>query len=459
MKIILAVIFICLACEVIGQVKIMTREEAQDEKFHPDMLPVSYSTEGDAISVQKVQFFLTESLGEVISENADPGIGVFAQVFMNARGGLDYLIFDAEQIKGYSKDSLNKIIKGKFIAVADHWQLRVAPEKPFQIAVFQFFGKKLAYRNVRKTDSSVVDIPYAVAFADSLKVKRIFFNDLELTNLPEVIYRFPNAEELYLNSNKLTEVKIDFNRLPKLKQLHLQNNALTNEGLLLTENQSLNNLNLRDNKFTDIPSEARNCKKLSSLWLGGNSLSALSNRSFRKLKQIRDLNFYKSDLAVLPKGIKKMKNLEVLDLYYNQFEKLPNSLTKLRKLTHLAISYNLLKTLPPKMNRLKNVHTFYAHHNRLSALPESVSRMNKVNILDLGFNWFTNFPAEVASLKDLKELDISSNNFAAFPEKLLEIKKLDKVYLQGNPFVRDDMGTKYQQQLGVLKQKKVEVFY
>ncbi|SEI76182.1 Leucine rich repeat-containing protein [Dyadobacter koreensis] len=459
MKIILAFFFTLLAGGAVGQARIMTRDEAENKKFHPDMQPVSYSTEGDAISVQRLQFFLKESLGTVISEQADPGIGVFAQVFVNAGGGIDYLIFDAEQIKGYDKDSLNKIIKEKFVAVTNSWQLSVAPEKPFQLATFNFFGKKLAYRKVRHTDSSVVDVPYAQAFADSLKVKRIFFNDLELTNVPEVIYRFPNTEELYLNSNRLVDVNIDFSRFPKLKQLHLQNNEITNDGLILSQNNSLNTLNLRDNKLTDIPIAVRNCKELSSLWLGGNSLSALSNRSFRKLKQIKDLNFYKSGLAVLPKGIRKMKNLEVLDLYYNQFEKLPNSLTKLKKLTHLAISYNQLKTLPPKMNRLKNVHTLYAHHNRLSALPESVSRMNKVNILDLGFNWFTNFPAEVASLKGLKELDISSNNFAAFPEKLLDIKELDKVYLQGNPFVSEDINTRYKRQLGVLKEKKVEVFY
>ena len=460
MKIIPAIILMLLANLAMAQSKIWTKAEAEKENFHIDALPISY-TEANVTPemFQEVMQMLNESSTSVLSSKQDPAISIFMQVLVNVEGKIDYLIFDAERSKGYNQDSINQPLKKVFVAKAKTWQMSVKPEKPFQFLTLKVFGKQVVQREIRRTDSSVVTIEDAQVFIDTLKIKRLFFNQLELTALPPVVYRFPNLEELYLSGNEFEKLNIDFSRLPKLKQLHIQNNKLTSEGLFLSKNKTLEVLNLRENKFTDIPLAASSCLKLSSLWLGGNNLMALSNRSFRKLRQVKDLNFYKSNLAVLPKGIKKMKNLEVLDLYYNKFESLPNSLTKLKKLTHLAVSYNQLKTLPPKMDRLKNVHTFYAHHNRLSALPESVSKMSKVNILDLGFNWFTNFPVEVVSLKDLKELDISSNNFAAFPDKLLDIKKLDKVYMQGNPFVKDDIGTKYQQQLGVLKQKNVEVFY
>ncbi|MCF2443132.1 leucine-rich repeat domain-containing protein [Dyadobacter sp. CY345] len=459
MKIILMIILGLLVNEVLAQPKILTREEATKENFKADDLPVSYSEESITGSMQDVMKLFDAALAKVLPENLNPGVGVEMQVFVNASGKIDYLIFNVEHSPKYDNDSLNQVIKKAFTASAVTWEMTVKPSKPVRFMGFRYFGKFIVKREVRKTDSSVVTIEDALVFVDTLKIKRIFFNQLDLNSLPEVIYRFPNLEELYLSNNGLEMVQIDFTKLPRLKQLHIQNNVLTNDGLVLSKNSTLEVLNIRENKFTNIPDAARNCKKLASLWLGGNSLSALSNRSFKKLKQIRDLNFYKSELAVLPKGIKKMKNLEVLDLYYNQFEKLPNSLTKLKNITHLAISHNQITTLPPKMNRLKKVHTFYAHHNRLSALPESISKMNKINILDLGFNWFTNFPAELASLQDLKELDISSNNFSAFPEKLLEIKKLDKLYLQGNPFVGKDMDIKYEHQLGVLKKNNVEVFY
>lgn len=459
MKIILMLMLGLLANEALAQPKIQTREEATKENFKVENLPVSYSMESIDESIQDVMKLFDAALAKVLPENLNPGVGVDVQVLVNTSGKIDYLIFNVEHPTNYDKDSLNQVIKSAFTASALNWEMAVKPSKPIQFIGFRYFGKLIVKREIRKTDSSVVTVEDALVFVDTLKIKRIFFNQLDLHSLPEVIYRFPNLEELYLSNNGLEMVQIDFIKLPRLKQLHIQNNELTNDGLVLSKNSTLEVLNLRENKLTNIPDAARNCKKLASLWLGGNSLSALSNRSFRKLKQIRDLNFYKSGLAVLPKGIKKMKNLEVLDLYYNQFESLPNSLTRLRKLTHLAISYNQLKTLPSKMHRLKKVHTFYAHHNRLSALPENISKMKNVNILDLGFNWFTNFPAEVAFLQDLKELDISSNNFSSFPEKILNIKKLDKLYLQGNPFVGKDMDVKYEHQLGVLKKKNVEVFY
>lgn len=459
MKIIPLFILLLFAGNLKAQSHIWTREDAKKANFHVDLLPVSYTTTFPLETSEEFSEKLGECMGSVLSERADPGIGVFVQVLINDRGSVDYLIFDAEQSKGYNRDSLNQLLKTAFEKDLTKWQMASKPEKPFQFMTFRFFGKRIVHREVRQADSSVTTIKDAQAFVDTLKIKRVFFNQLELTAMPDVVYRFPNTEELYLSGNNLEKLVIDFARLPRLKQLHLQNNKLTGEGLVLSKNKTLEVLNLRENKLTDIPAAARNCKKVSSLWLGGNQLKSLSNRSFRKLKQVKDLNFYKSELVVLPRGIRKMKNLEVLDLYYNRFESLPNSLTRLKKLTHLAISHNQLKTLPAKMNRLKNVHTFYAHHNRLSVLPESVAKMRKVNILDLGFNWFTNFPAEVASLQDLKELDISSNNFPDFPAKLLDIKKLDKVYLQGNPFVGKDMDIKYEHQLGVLKGKNVEVFY
>jgi len=459
MKIILMLLCVFAANIAAAQPKILTKEDFDKENLKSEEVLENYSPETDMTKSRNSLNLFSEQLKKVFPDNLNPGIAVDMRALINADGAIDYLIFTIDKPDRYNKDSLNRMIKQTLSGVVSHWKLTEKPTKPIQLTMFGFFGKYIVKREVRKADSSVVTLEDAVAFADTLKIKRLFFNRLELKAFPEVTYRFPNLEELYLSDNELEKLAIDFTRLPNLKQLHVQSNLLTQESLILSKNNTLEILNLKENKLTDIPSAARKCKKLTSLWLGGNTLSGLSNRSFRKLNQVKDLNLYKSDLTVLPKGIKKMKNLEVLDLYYNRFENLPNTVTRLRNLTHLAISYNQLKSLPAKMHRLKKVHTFYAHHNRLSVLPENISKMEAVNILDLGFNWFTNFPAEVASLKDLKELDISSNNFTAFPEKILEIRKLDKVYLQGNPFVKDDIGTKYARQLSELKQKNVEVFY
>lgn len=454
MKILIILTLTLITNLALAQVHIWTQDEAQKAKFHVDMLPVTYEERSSDDAIDLVQ----KSLDTAIPKDVNPGISVITQILVNQQGNVDYVIFHTEA-KGYNNDSLSQVLKKSFLQNVSGWKSAEKLQKPFRSIMLMKFGKQIVKRQVRQTDSSVVDIENALAYKDSLKIKRIFFNQLELKTLPEVIYRFPNAEELYLSGNELKKVEIDFKRLPGLKQVHLDGNDLTDNNLAFTKNKTLELLNLKQNKFKDIPSAARACKNLSSLWLGGNKLTNLSNRSFRKLKGVKDLNFYRSDLAILPKGIKKMKSLEVLDLYYNQLEILPASLTRLKNLTQLAISNNQLTELPKDMDKLGKIHTLYAHHNKLSKLPESFAKMKKMNILDLGYNWLYNFPVEIMELDSLHELDISGNNLPEFPSILVQFKKLDKVYLRGNPFTGKDVEKKYAGPLKALKENNVEVFY
>ncbi|MCF0057279.1 leucine-rich repeat domain-containing protein [Dyadobacter sp. CY356] len=454
MKIILSFILMLIAQASLAQVHIWTHEDAKKANFPVHMLPEDYEEHESMETMSLVE----KSLNAVVASDLNPGISVFAQVLVNQKGSVDYLIFNIEPTN-YDRDSLNQVFKKSFSENVTNWKLTEKPQKPFRLTILLRLGKQVIKRQVRQTDSSVVNIEEAIAFKDSLKIKKIFFNQLELKSLPDVIYRFPNTEEIYLSGNELTKVKIEFKRLPRLKQLHLDGNKLTNKNLVLTKNKSLELLNLKENKFTNIPAAARACKNLSSFGLGGNKLSNLSDRSFRKLKKVRDLNFYKSEITILPKGIKKMKGLEVLDLYYNQLESLPASITGLKNLTQLAVSHNQLKALPEHLGRLTNVHTLYAHHNKLSKLPASLAEMKKLNVLDLGYNWFYNFPNEIMALDSLHELDISGNNLPEFPSTLVKFKKLDKVYLRGNPFINKEVEKKYASELKALKGNSVEVFY
>ncbi len=336
---------------------------------------------------------------------------------------------------------------------------------PKEVAKQDSLMKKFVKENNRaekvivKKQSVIKSLEEALTIQDTLGVKELMLESALLDAVPQVIYRFPNLELLSLANNDIEQVKIDFKRLPKLKHLKLTGNILRNTSLQLTENKSLKLLNLQSNLLTDIPDGVRNCKKLETLWLGLNELSDLSNGSFRKLKEVKDVNFYKAHIEVLPRGIKKLKGLEVLDLYYNQLTSLPESVTKLKKLTHLAVANNQLAELPTKVGKFKNLTNLYAHHNRLSKLPKSISQLENLEILDLGFNWFTDFPAAVTTFSKLQELDLSSNNFTEFPVEILALQKMDKLYLRGNPFLKEDREARYGQQFGLLKSKNIEVFY
>ncbi|MCE7066808.1 leucine-rich repeat domain-containing protein [Dyadobacter sp. CY326] len=458
MKVFLATL-VCLCVQnLCAQTRILSSKSAEKEGVDAATLANDYARD-DELATREVMKKFRALVVATYPENPEPGITVFGQFFFNASGSLDYLLFDIQASARYDKDSLENHTRNAFQAGLEGFKVAQSPGRKFSVMGIQNIGKVEMPRAVRSGDSAVVDLKTALVFQDTLKVKRLFLNQLDLATVPNVIYRFPNLEELYLGSNRLTAVNIDMQRLPRLTQLHLQGNKLTNESLDISPNKTLTLLNLKDNQFADIPQTVRNSKKLSILWLGGNALPELSSRSFRKLKQIQDLNLYKSGIAVLPKGIKKMKNLQVLDLYYNNLETLPSSITKLKKLTHLAVSHNQISALPERIDRMKKIHTLYAHHNHLSKLPARITKMQNLKILDLGYNWFTNFPKELTAFVRLEELDLSSNNFPDFPEQLLEIKQLEKLYLRGNPFVNEDAEKKYSRQLGQLKSKNIEVFY
>lgn len=310
--------------------------------------------------------------------------------------------------------------------------------------------------NVSKTDSILTRIEDLTQLVDTLRIKRINLTDNGLLEFPESIYRYPNVEVIVLNKNKIAKLNLDFSRLTKLKQLHLQDNLLTAEHLELSKNSSLEVLNLNRNFFTDIPISVKKCKNLKHLYLAANNLNELNSKSFGRIKQVVNLNFYKANLKVVPSGIRKVRKLEVLDLYHNHLTKIPNEVTTLRHITHLAISYNALLELPEDIGKMRSLHSIYAHHNQISRLPESITQLKSLVVLDIGFNQFVDFPTQIKSFRYLKELDLSSNRFTEFPKELLLIPPVEKLYLGGNPFLLNEKKTP---QWDALKGKNIQIFY
>jgi Leucine-rich repeat (LRR) protein len=457
MKILSIVLLCILSLAGIAQPKVLLKKEVSEKELI--QLYSRFPQQGVQENRKQLFSHINSLLTSVLPADPKPGILLTTHLFVTQKGQVEHLLIDLENTKGYNLDSLGRVVKEALLKGLTGWEMSGGPVGPFSATISRFFGKLSVRRDVRKTDSSATDLKMALAVIDSAKIRMLFLNQLDLKSVPDVIYRFPELRELYLGGNQLKSASIDMARLPKLKQLDLHGNQLTNNSLTITRNKTLEILNLKENLFTDIPVSATKCRNLQMLWLGGNSLSALRNGSFRKLKSVKDLNFYKSDIATLPGGIKKMKNLMVLDLYYNKLTALPQSVVRLRNLTQLAVSYNELTDLPRKIDKLKKLHTLFAHHNNLSKLPENIGQLRDMRILDLGYNWYTDFPKEIISFDKLEELDLSSNNFLKFPAELLEIKYLGKLYLRGNPFLTDNTEVKYADQLGSLKSKNIEVFY
>ncbi|REA61594.1 leucine-rich repeat domain-containing protein [Dyadobacter luteus] len=501
MKIVLTMLILLVALINVAQPVVKSKAEVRKSKLSISELDKHYpDLETDEVFKRvpaSLNLAITKALNEAMGPTKVENLLVSSDLYLNKDGNIDYLIFDAflanvwtvkngkaqPAVISFNKDSVSHIIsqnlseyvkgfiskrnigKKSKITILSEFNGFIAPElrSKAQVQHDSIINSFEALRGSKKVavkkDSVVNGIQDALLVVDTLKIKQLYIENSLLKSLPDLIYRFPNLELLSLMDNDIEQVNIDMSKLRKLKNLNLSGNILTVDSVHLSRNKTLQILNLQRNVLQDVPAIVKNCKRLETLWLGRNPLSAINDKSFRRMKRVKNLNLYKTEMGMLPNGVKKLKRLEVLDLYRNNLTMLPSSVCQLKKLTHLAIAYNHLTSLPDRMNRLKRLNVLYAHHNWLSKLPPSMVKLKNLQIIDLGYNWFTDFPEVLTTFSNLDELDISANNLTEFPKDLLGIKKLNKLHLRGNPFLTEDREVKYGEQFGLLKSKNIEVFY
>lgn len=440
-----------------AQPKVMTREELEAIGKTENQLVETYPGNlGDGR--MELNKGLSTLIQKVLTQHGLTNFQLIYRAFVNEAGGIDYLMYNAF-VAEKAKDSVQSVLSRDLASELQGWKLQ-GTEKKFNFSGMVGMGRVPRSRTVRTGDSLIGTLEAARAEVDTLEIKGLHLNQLELTEAPyDLIYRFPNLEVLDLHENKLTNLNLDMARLAKLKNLDLRMNQIGYDQLELTKNKSLKILNMHTNGLTDVPDATRSCKRLESLWLGGNKKLSLGNRSFRRLRTVNDLNLYGCDLNTLPRGLRKLRRLQVLDLYYNQFTELPKSVTKLRRISHLAVANNQLTALPDRIDRLKRLQVLYAHHNHLSALPDRTTRLENLGLLDLGYNFYSVLPVEVLKLQELRELDLSGNNLATFPAPLTELVHLEKLHLRGNPFLRQETEQAYLPYIKKLESHPTEVYY
>jgi Leucine-rich repeat (LRR) protein len=353
-------------------------------------------------------------------------------LLVTQKGEIEYVIFNhfgdkKDTTKHAEKQAiLTKLLDG-FIP---KFQFKSLVMGKFIINTSVLFGKEAeSIRRVSKNYISTIEIAEKCDKPDT--VTRLYFNQLGLGKVPQVVYRFKNLEEIDLSKNTITEIPAELTTIPKLKRLQLNFNQLKHENIHFTKNKHLEAINLQENALTTIPKEIKKNRRLNSLWIGNNNLQSLDNQAFTGLKRLEVINLYKANLKSLPTGIKKLKSLQELDLYHNKLQTLPNEVCKLKHLHTLAVSHNNIGQLPMNLSKLKYLKTLYTHHNRLFDLPE----LPNLSLLDIKDNSFNRFPKNIYSLNNLQNFDCSNNDLAEVPIGLTKIQSLKTCYLKtGNDF-------------------------
>ena len=387
------------------------------------------------------------------------GVLIQTQAFSRPDGTYDRVFCQ------FSGRDLTDEQEGRFLQIVAEWYgqhpFPIKTQTGFWHSSMTTLGNIPEKRTVRRGPGMISTLEAAEKTTRPDTVTMLAFNQLEISTVPEVVYRFPNLAELDLSKNKLHELPARLTAdIPALKRLSVLYNAIPNDSVFIIRNKHLQALNLQGNKLTKIPASVRKNRRLTSLWMGNNKLTALDNASFRGLRRLNDLNLYGVSLTKLPRTIGRLKHLTVLDLYYNKFSELPRQLSRMKRLEQLAVSHNDLTKLPASLAKLRRLQRLFAHHNRISQLPNTFSHLQNLHVLDLGYNWITVVPPVLTTLPVLEELDLNNNNLQEFPTVLGQIRNLKKVYLGSNPlFGKEAMSSTYAPQIKQLEAEKIEVFY
>ncbi|MGA0558072.1 leucine-rich repeat domain-containing protein [Larkinella sp. VNQ87] len=370
----------------------------------------------------------------------DTGCYVQVALYANADGSINRVYAEPEfHFSAIRMDSLAIIrVKNRLSPLLCQWfsnyRFPVTAEKPYRYFTGLPIGKFPSQRKLRRGPGILTTIEDAEKTGRPDTVKHLVFNTLELKEIPNVIYRFPNLEVLDLSSNSLNQIPEEVFLIPKLKQLNVSFNPLGNDGLHVARNKHLKILNIQSTGITAVPKTVSRNRRLESLWLGLNDFSGgLNTAPLRRLRRLNDLNLYRANLAELPRTIHRLKRLEVLDLYYNKLRVLPERIGRMRRLQQLALSNNQLHDLPEQIGRMRRLQVLYTHHNFLASLPASVQKLYTLRILDIGHNAFSRVPEPLLHLPYLEELDISHNRLSDLPTQLSQLQTLRKLFLRGNP--------------------------
>ncbi|MBC3784533.1 leucine-rich repeat domain-containing protein [Spirosoma utsteinense] len=272
------------------------------------------------------------------------GFNVIVYEYYQPSGNAEFVLIDTD------RPQPDSVLKQMVRVLTDFYAATPYPASgpvPFRSMLGFMFGRTVvAPRTIRRGAGIVSTLEAAQSTNRPDTVKMLAFNQLDLLDVPDIVYRFPNLEELDLSKNRLHTLPARLTAdIPTLKRLSLLGNTIPDDSVFITRNTHLRALNLQSNQFTRVPPAIHRNRRLESLWLGNNKLAALDMKTLRRLHKLNDLNLYNAGLTAVPASIGRLRHVTVLDLYYNKLRELPRRIGRMKRLEQLAIAHNELTQL------------------------------------------------------------------------------------------------------------------
>lgn len=145
-----------------------------------------------------------------------------------------------------------------------------------------------------------------------------------------------------------------------------------------------------------------------------------------------ELQFFMTDLTILPPSLGLRVNLTKLNLWYNHLTSLPDSIASLTNLVTFSLSINNFTQFPTVILRLHNLTTLNFSRNAIESLPENFGDLKSLQSLDFSENRLRSLPNSFCQLINLKRLFLNENKLRALPSKFRRLTKLEKISLFKN---------------------------
>ena len=250
---------------------------------------------------------------------------------------------------------------------------------------------------------------------------------LDLSSLPDALFRIPHLKTLVLAYNELTSLFL--NPMKNLESLNLAHNKLTS--FFLTHQNNIVSLNLKANELTSF--SLNGAKKLVSLDLSCNELTSFS---LHHAKNLASLDLSCNSLPSF--SFNHEKNLASLDLSYNELTSL--SLLGMKNLVSLNAEHNKLFSISLNFSydHVNNPLSLNFAHNQLSSFSTLPIKQKHLVSLNLSYNQLCRFLCH--DLPNIRNINLCHNRLATVnPGCMSSLNPNQRITfdLRDNPWSRD----------------------
>ncbi|GMR53305.1 hypothetical protein PMAYCL1PPCAC_23500, partial [Pristionchus mayeri] len=339
---------------------------------------------------------------------------------------------------------------------------------PLSIDEDAFEGMQDSLVNVTIHDCKLSSVPSALSALSSLSTLVLSSNNI-LALDGKAFDGKTELKYLDLSGNQITDVEeATFESISNLQSLLIGDHNYLNETLLneIARLSSLQVLDLSraDGIFTPPSTLFTHLPSLTTLKMGGCSLSSIDMGAFSPLAQLEQLdlrvNLIENISALAFDGLGSLKrlslagnyirkietdywaglgSLEDLDIGWNELRSLDaDSFASIETtLTRLDMRHNPINELPPLS--LPVLDTLTITETNVSAIESNTLQgMPKLTTLEaIRTNLTSVSPSAFSSLPSLRRLLLSSNSLRSFPVSLSSLPSLELLSLAENPFLCD----------------------